>query len=164
MNGTRRQIVAWIDERIKQFVMHLLSSDPVLLSALAQAMQPHLARLLLEKTATDFDVRIVKEVVPKVGVGEDSVYTVYECLRPATHWFFVDFSNARNGDSFHVKLYFQVAGEMRLHEFHEISDQLVQPAITLPARFAPGCRLEIAQTRGLSKPIAIEIRGRYERS
>lgn len=142
---------------LRKLVLSLLLSDD--LTTLAKAIQPYMAQALLERTMKDFDVRIVKTVVPQTG--NQYKYNVYECERLATHWFFIDLSEARQGDRFEMRLYFQIAGEFRLHEFHAVEDMLVQPIVTLPGRFAPGVRLELTQTRGISKPVRVEILGRY---
>lgn len=149
----RETVRAWL----RRLIFGLLSDD---LTTLAKVLQPHLAQTLLARTSKDFDVRIIKTIVPQTG--NQYRYNVYECDRLATHWFFIDLSESRSGDRFEMHLYFQVAGEFRLHEFHAVEDELVQPIVTLSGRFAPGCRLELTQTRGLSKPIRIEILGRYE--
>ena len=143
----------------KVVLTSLLSNDRAL-ATLAQSLLPHITQSLLDRTTKSFDVRIAKTVVPQIG--NQYKYNVYECDRLATHWFFIDLAEARQGDRFEMYLYFQVAGEWRLHEFHAVEDELVQPIVTLPGRFAPGIRLELVQTRGLSKPVRVEIVGRYE--
>lgn len=144
---------------LMNFVRDVLFSDDTL-TKLAQMLLPHMAQALLDRATKNFDVRIVKTIVPQIG--NQYRYNVYECDRLATHWFFIDLSEARGGDRFEMHLYFQVAGEFRLHEFHAVEDELVQPIVTLAGRFAPGCRLELTQTRGLSKSVRVEILGRYE--
>jgi hypothetical protein len=145
---------------LRRLILNLLLSDESALTSLSAVLLPHIAEQLLERASKYFDVRIVNTVVPQVG--NQYKYNVYECDKLATHWFFIDLSEARQGDRFEMYLYFQVAGEFRLHEFHAVEDELVQPIVTLPGRFAPGIRLELVQTRGLSKPVRVEILGRYE--
>ena len=147
-----------IREWLRRLILDLLLSDELM--ALAKALQPYMTQALLDRTTKDFDVRIVKTVVPKIG--REYHYNVYECDRLATHWFFIDWSEVREGDYFEARLYFHVAGEWRVHEFHIVENELAQPVVTMPGRFAPGIRLELSQTRGLSKPVRIEILGRYE--
>jgi len=123
---------------LRAWLWRLLLSDDRVLHDLANLLLPYQAERLLQRTSRSFDVRIVNTVVPQVG--SQYRYNVYECDRLSTHWFFIDLSTARQGDRFEMFLYFQAGGEFRLHEFHAVENELVQPIVTLPGRFAPGIR------------------------
>ena len=116
---------------------------------------------VLHAISRGFDIHVKELLRPKIGPKEE--YTVYESTRPATLWFLVDLSNARDGDKIDIRLYKRLSGgEFLLHDHYEVEGQSITPIATLSATFAPACRLTITQSRGLSKDIEYEVFGRYE--
>ena len=108
-----------------------------------------------------FDVHIQDILRPKVGPKEE--YVVYESTRPATFWFLVDLSSARDGDLFIIRLYIRLSnGEFLLHDEHELDGALALPIVTLSSSFAPTCRFTITQARGSSREVRHEVFGKYE--
>lgn len=132
------------------------------LEAFLDALIPYLDFHLVEQLRRGFDEHHLFDLQPIVDNGKTE-YTIFECLRPATFWGFVDLSKARQGDLFSLKLLMKVGkGDFHLHESYELEHQRQEPIITLTARFAPASKLLLAQVRGITKPVTIEIFARYE--
>jgi len=131
------------------------------LTHISDTIYSTLSERVLHSISRGFDIHVKDTLVPKVGPKEE--YTVYESSKPATLWFLVDLSSAREGDLFEIRLYIRLSGgEFYLHDHYELENQRKEPIATLSSRFAPACRLTITQTRGLSKDVGYEIFGRYE--
>ena len=131
------------------------------LDRLTDALIPILHERIITYLTKGFDVHVKDVLVPKVGPKEE--YIVYESTRPATLWFLVDLSSAREGDLFKIRLYIRLSdGEFLLHDHYELENQRREPIATLSSRFAPACRLTVTQSRGLSKEVGYEVFGRYE--
>ena len=141
------------------FEEYLFNND--VYERLLDSLLPALNERVVSTLSRGFDIHVKDFLRPKVGPKEE--YTVYESTRPATLWFLIDLSNAREGDLFEIKLYIKLSGgEFYLHDHYELEDQREQPIATLSARFTPACRLTITQSRGLSKDVKYEVFGRYE--
>ena len=141
------------------FEEYLFNND--MYERLLDSLLPALNERVVSTLSRGFDIHVKDFLRPKVGPKEE--YTVYESTRPATLWFLIDLSNAREGDLFEIKLYIRLSGgEFYLHDHYELEHQRQEPIATLSARFAPSCRLTITQSRGLSKDIEYEVFGRYE--
>jgi len=131
------------------------------LDRFADVLMPILHEKVLAYLSKGFDIHVKDVLVPKVGPKEE--YIVYESTRPATMWFLVDLSSAREGDLFEIRLYIRLSdGEFLLHDHYELENQRQEPIATLSSRFAPACRLTVTQSRGLSKEVGYEVFGRYE--
>lgn len=132
------------------------------LDALLDTLIPRLDARLTEQLRRGFGEHHLFDLQPIVDNGKTE-YTVFECLRPATFWGFIDLSKARQGDMFSLKLLMKVGkGDFHLHESYELEHQRPEPIVTLTARFAPASKLLLAQVRGITKPVTVEIFARYE--
>ena len=131
------------------------------LDRLTDALVPILHERILTYLSKGFDIHVKDILRPKVDPKEE--YIVYESERPATLWFLVDLSSAREGDLFEIRLYIRLSdGEFLLHDHYKLENQRPEPIATLSSRFAPACRLTVTQSRGLSKEVGYEVFGRYE--
>lgn len=151
----------YVKDRIWNTVQEYLFR-PTTLNRIADALLPLLHEKVIDYLARGFDIHVKDTLRPKVGPKEE--YIVYESTRPATLWFLIDLSAAREGDLFEIKLYIRLSdGDFLLHDHYELENQRREPVATLSARFAPACRLTITQVRGLSnKEVGYEVFGRYE--
>ena len=150
----------YVKDYIWNITQERLFSSTVL-DRIVDTLVPLLQEKIVSYLTRGFDIHVKDSLRPKVGPKEE--YTVYESTRPATLWFLVDLSSAREGDFFEVKLYIKLSGgEFYLHAHHELEGQIQFPMATLSAQFAPACRLTITQSRGLSKSVKYEVFGRYE--
>ncbi len=137
-----------------------LSRDDVI-ERFSNSLYRTLSEKVLHSISRGFDIHVKDMLRPKIGPKEE--YTVFESTHPATLWFLIDLSAAREGDLFDVKLYIKLSGgEFYLHAHHELENQMQFPMATLSAQFAPACRLTVTQSRGLSKDVRYEVFGRYE--
>ena len=128
---------------------------------LIDALMPSLNEKIVDTISRGFDIHVKDFLRPKVGPKEE--YIVYESTRPATLWFLIDLSSAREGDLFEIRHYVKLSGgEFYLHAHHELEGQMLFPMATLSMQFAPACRLTITQSRGLSKDVKYEVFGKYE--
>lgn len=150
-----------IREYIRSIVREVLSEREVK-TTLSDRLLPSLQEKVISYLNKGFDIYKKDTLVPEVGPKHE--YTVFECERPATMWFLVDLSEARAGDLFQIKLYVRLSGgEFLLHDHYELEGQRSEPIATLSSRFAPSCRLTVAQTRGMGdKEVRYEVFGRYE--
>ena len=148
-------------ERLSKRVLQHLLSDREQLDLFVAALLPLLSEHLREQLEHGFDEHHLCAVQPEVD--EKIEYPVFECLRPVTAWVFVDLSNAREGDEFAIKSYVRVGnGDFKLHGVYILEHQQAYPIATLTSLFAPAYRLTLAQQRGISKKITVQIFARYE--
>lgn len=149
---------------VRQYIRGLFHEylfQPDVHERLIDALMPILNERVISIISRGFDIHVKDFLRPKVGPKEE--YIVYESTRPATLWFLIDLSSAREGDLFEIKLYIKLSGgEFYLHDHYKLENQRKEPIATLSARFAPACRLTITQSRGLSKDVGYEVFGRYE--
>lgn len=136
--------------------------SPVTLEKITDALLPLLHEKVIQYLSKGFDVHVQDVLRPKVGPKEE--YVVYESTRPATLWFLIDLSDAREGDLFVIRLYIRLSsGEFLLRDEWEQENQRPMPLVTLSGQFAPAARLTITQVRGIgNKEVKYEVFGRYE--
>jgi len=77
---------------------------------------------------------------------------VFGCL-----YAFFDFTSARPGDVFELKVFYLMENEWRLHERFEVRNQQPEPCFSLSDRVAKGFRLTLSQTAGIKKTIPFAI-------
>lgn len=150
---------------MKDFIWNLVQDrlfSPVTMEKLTSALLPLLHEKVIRYLDRGFDIHVRDTLRPKVGPKEE--YIVYESTRPATLWFLIDLSGAREGDLFIIRLYIRLSnGEFLLRDEWEQENQRPMPLATLSGQFAPAARLTITQVRGLgNKEVRYEVFGRYE--
>lgn len=98
------------------------------------------------------------EVVLEVGAW----YEILHCERAATFWGYLDFSEARNGDAFRLRLYTRIHDQWVRYQEFEIRGEQENPAWRIALTGMPGLRAELAQTSGIGKRVPYEWYGRFE--
>ena len=139
-------------------ILLVLLDDRQVLERIIVAVEPRLWQLAEHKKGFDEHHQLM--VVPTPGKDP---YTVFQVDRPATTWAFLDFTNSHAGDQYRVELLVAIGNApFKRYESYIVEDQPTDPIATITGRFAPALRLTLAQTRGISREIPVEIFTRYE--
>lgn len=162
---------------IRGFICNIIQeylSRPSVLHHLTDALVPLVHEKAISYLSRGFDIHVLDVIRPKVGLKEE--YILYESTKPATLWFLIDLSDAREGDKFYIDLHIRLSnGDFMLRDHWEIEKQQRQrgdqvaaggfgesPMVTLSEQFAPACRLTLSQVNGASREVRYEVFGRYE--
>lgn len=136
---------------LKRLILEALRDAPdAFYRLLAGRIQPYLTRPAALPIHTALPLRC------KVG----ETYTLFTREGPLFWWASFDFSASRAGDRFRIEIYHLIRGGWKLHNAFTMDGQLDEPICTLNDRFAPGLKICLSQTRGLSKEIYFELWGR----
>jgi hypothetical protein len=165
--------MSYVKDLIYNVIQEYLSR-PSVLAHLTDALAPLIHEKAISYLNRGFDIHVLDVLRPKVGLKEK--YVLYESTKPATLWFLIDLSDAREGDKFYIDLHIRLSnGDFLPRDHWEIErqqrrrgDQVAaggfgeSPMVTLSEQFAPACRLTLSQVNGASREVRYEVFGRYE--